>query len=192
MHQFESTLQIESSAAITVALFPWGELPDRNGYRLNCVRHLCGNSQLELGKTESGQPFLVNSTIGISFSHTENLLAIAISGNHPPGVDIEKIRIKIKTIASRVFSEDELNMILSFPELKALHILWGTKEAVYKSQGKRGVIFKTDIIIHPFDFNPGGGKLKATLKNGGNYDLEYKFVDEEFVVVYTTGFRADT
>lgn len=179
---------IERSETRSIALFPWNH-EDGFAYQEQCVRALCENQSLILEKRSSGQPFLLNSTLGVSLSHTANTLAVSVSKNHSPGIDIEQLRQKIIRIASRVFSEAELAMVSSYPTLEALHILWGAKEAVYKSYGKRGLIFKSDMEVLPFPYPAQKGEIFLKFRDSTYYSLQYQFLPNQTLLVYTTGAR---
>jgi homoserine trans-succinylase len=68
--------------------------------------------------------------------------------------------------------------------LKALHIYWGAKEAIYKFYGLKTTNIKTDIYILPFEISKSG-KLIGKFKNEKVVNLNYE-VTEEYVLVYTS------
>jgi hypothetical protein len=95
-----------------------------------------------------GKPFLLDFPVGISFSHSNRFLAIHLASKHEPGIDVEANRPSLIQVAPRVFHESELKMIdaHSNPQF-GRQLLWGAKESVYKSWGKRQLLFKTSMIV---------------------------------------------
>lgn len=97
---------------------------------------LCGPSS-QIGHTQSGKPFLVNSPVEISVSHTGNTYALSLS-SHPHGMDIEKWNSgpRALKIANKFLSAEEIQLLDAFGYLhsseKAATLLWSAKEAVYK------------------------------------------------------------
>ncbi len=180
---------IESSASLQIALFNWLNAWGLS-YQQNCIQSLCGDNQIQLEKHQSGQPFLLNSRLQVSLSHTGEILAVSCASDPQPGVDIEQLRDKIRIIAHRVFHADELDCIAGMPVLPALHLLWGAKEAIYKSYGQRGLNFINDIRVLPFVFHPESGDFRALLHGNTLYLLRYQFFDDNKVIVYTTGIGA--
>lgn len=166
-----------------LALFPL--VQNSENYAQKCIRELLQDESVRLGKRSSGQPFLIGNEWNVSLSHCRDYLAVALCRDFIPGVDIEDIRDKVLRIAPRVFSAEELEQISAMPRLEACHILWGAKEAVYKSYGERGLIFSKDIRVSPFDYSPHGGRFKAKLRNSKLYSLRYLFPEKGKILVYT-------
>jgi phosphopantetheinyl transferase len=179
-------LYIENQENLKVAVASWQKLWG-TAYQEKCIREVCRDHELKLHKHPTGQPFLIDNATGISFSHTHSKLAVSASESHQPGVDIEHLREKIFRIAPRVFNRDELDFVAQFPVLQAYHILWGAKEAVYKSDGNKGLVFRTDIRVRAFVFDPVKGELDVELKNHSLYKLRYCFLPDNLVIVYTIG-----
>lgn len=103
---------------------------------------------------EHGKPFLVNSNTHISLSHSYDYAAVIISKDKKVGVDIELIKIKIKSIKHKFLSDIELAQKQIGDNTDGLYVCWCAKEAIYKWYGKKGLEFKQHIHIKPF-------KLKA-------------------------------
>lgn len=168
------------------AIFSW-KRGAGEAYQQDCLRQLTGDPGLLLRKHATGQPWLLHSPWKVSMSHSQNKLAIALARDYIPGIDIEDLRDKIFRIAPRVFNEAELSMIAGMPQREALHILWGAKEALYKSYGNRGLIFRTDLLVDSFTFDPAGSTFTACLRTTFRYRLGYCFLPSDEIVVYTTG-----
>ena len=89
-----------------------------------------------------GKPFLPSKGNMLSFSiaHSYHLALIAITVDHPLGIDIEKIRGNIRQAAlvKRWFSQAEQAAYKTMPantQLKAFYTGWTRKEAVVKATG---------------------------------------------------------
>jgi len=111
---------------------------------------ICKLSQLPntsfILKDSFGKPFIKDSQVNISISHTSGYVAAYIS-QFTIGIDIQKIVNKIHRIAHKYLNFEELHMI---PEQKlrdALHIYWGAKESLYKAYGRRQLNYREHIRI---------------------------------------------
>jgi len=122
----------------------------RKGYL--SVRHLLAIAQYsdsDLSYTLDGKPILSDG-VEISITHSYEYAAIILSSK-PVGIDIEKQRDKIERIANKFVSTKEneyLNTIVK--RIKALTIIWGAKESIYKLYGEKGLSFKEHIDVAPF------------------------------------------
>ena len=100
-----------------------------------------GNSraadQRELGKASAASP---PPGLHFNLSHCEDLALVAVSRNHPVGVDVEKVRdiSNLDRIVDRYFSVDEKRFLQSALDKHystALLILWSRREAAAKALG---------------------------------------------------------
>lgn len=96
------------------------------------ARQLLG-PQTTIGHTPQGKPFLVNSGLHISISHTEGAYALSI-GTLPHGIDIERPSIRALYVRSRFLSEREQQFRLTEKATPAEEAtaLWCAKEAAFK------------------------------------------------------------
>jgi 4'-phosphopantetheinyl transferase len=96
-------------------------------------------------KDESGKPFFTHNSVHISVSHTSGFLGIALHKTQPIGLDLENPREQLMRIIPRICRPEEVSLVNG-----NLHIathLWCIKEALYKLYGKRGVDFRTNLLI---------------------------------------------
>jgi phosphopantetheinyl transferase len=122
---------------------------------------------VELHYDNYGKPWLPNSDKGFSLSHSKDFLAIIISENHAPGVDTESPRPVLEKIVPRLLHDSERAFLENCTNRQmALQFIWGAKEAVYKSWGKRGLNFSTDMVLEPFQTS-GNDVLKCHFKKDG-------------------------
>ena len=94
--------------------------------------------QLSFSNGAYGKPFLsgVSAEGGLEFnlSHSRDFALVAVTRNHPVGVDVEYVRRDIprEKIARRFFSEHELSDLLSLPLTRretGFFNCWTRKEA---------------------------------------------------------------
>jgi phosphopantetheinyl transferase len=113
----------------------------------------------ELCYTAIGAPYLKNGPY-ISISHTEGLVGIASCSDFPIGFDLEGYKDKIKSIAQKFLSEQEISQIQPF-EPKQLIPYWCAKEVLYKVSGKIGWQFNQDFHIKSSGRNELIGAIKT-------------------------------
>ena len=105
---------------------------------------------------DHGKPYLVNSESYISLSHSYDYAAVIISKGKQVGVDIELIKMKIKSIKHKFLSDVELAQKQIGDNTNGLYVAWCAKEAIYKWHGKKGLEFKQHIHIKPFKLKDEG------------------------------------
>ncbi|MDG1205690.1 MAG: 4'-phosphopantetheinyl transferase superfamily protein [Pseudomonadales bacterium] len=96
----------------------------------------CDVAELHFGREETGKPFLQNHLRHFSLTHTDELIALAVS-TRPVGIDIEHSERKFNPrLAKRYFHQQE-NSILSADDNFNLTFasLWTLKEAYAKATG---------------------------------------------------------
>lgn len=109
-------------------------------------------------KDVHGKPYLQDSDYHISMSHSRDLVSV-IASPDPVGVDIQVMVSKIRRIAHKYLTDQELQRIDSDHEMDVLHVLWGAKECLYKAYGKRGLDFRQHIWTDPVVYDPLGCQL---------------------------------
>ena len=138
---------------------------------------------------EFGKPGISPGSTRLSISHTGGFVAIALAQTFNPGIDVERTREKIRNIAARVFNQEELaNARSHADELRALQILWGAKEALYKSYGKKGLDFIEHIRVD--SFSDVDEHLAATVKTdqfSARYTLSVVTPEINYYLVFVTG-----
>jgi len=104
---------------------------------------------------ENGKPYLANFPQRISLTHSFDYAAVMLSDNVEVGIDLELVKPKIVRIAEKFMKAGELAAI-GRDHIEKLYACWCAKEAVYKLQGNKGVSFKDNMTIQPFDFQDQG------------------------------------
>jgi len=102
-------------------------------------------------KDEHDKPHLIDLKYHISISHSFPYAVAILHKMLHVGIDIEKPMERIGRIAHRFLNSSEFSDCDG--DIKKLCIYWAGKEAIYKLNGKKGLIFKKDIRISPFILN---------------------------------------
>ena len=150
------------------------------------VRHLLaqeGYVDHDLYYDDKGKPHLRDGK-HISITHSFEFSAIIISSQEV-GIDIEKQRDKILRIANKFTPLEEYRTLANTEAvIRKLTIVWGGKEAIYKSYGHKQVSFLQHIYIEDFDFDDGQTSGRVYF-NGGIVDYSLYFLEfEGFTCVY--------
>ncbi|MDW8287845.1 MAG: 4'-phosphopantetheinyl transferase superfamily protein, partial [Flammeovirgaceae bacterium] len=96
-------------------------------------------------KDNFGKPFLLNASVEISFSHTNNMAAVIVDFQQSTGIDVEQIDEKLYKIAPRFLTNAELHQTQS--SLEEIAYFWCAKEAMYKLYGKKQLTFRENLIV---------------------------------------------
>lgn len=88
---------------------------------------------------ESGKPYLKDSDVYLSVSHTANVVAVALSCNEV-GIDVERYGEKICRVAPRFLNKNE-----RADGVWQKLLLWSAKETVYKMMNCREVDFREHL-----------------------------------------------
>lgn len=166
----------------------WSGLPGKLGERLAAraaLAHLFDQSASEnwqLEKQPGGKPVLIPAgKFHISISHSFELAA-AIKAPMSCGIDIQSIQDKIFRIQSKFATPKESG---DHPSKEYLHVLWGAKEAMYKAFGKRGLDFKVNMDLEPFEYQPNGGSTLGSLSKEDvtyRYKIQYLSIQNQMLV----------
>jgi phosphopantetheinyl transferase len=92
----------------------------------------------------NGEPLM--NGFYVSFSHSGEMIAVAISEQNPVGIDIERIQDKIVALRSKFVSENELTLE-EIKNREAITRIWTAKEAVYKLFSGATPDFKAQIFV---------------------------------------------
>jgi phosphopantetheinyl transferase len=141
-----------------------------------------------------GKPGIEPGEVKLSISHTKGYVVVALSKTFNPGIDIEYYRPKLQHVASRVFHADELQFTQNRPDNQtALQLLWGAKEAIYKSYGGKGLDFIKHIRIQPFDSsyeNMTGTIITDNFQ--ATYTLKFQQPTPDYFLVFVMGCEMKT
>ncbi len=133
-------------------------------------------------KDKYNKPHLEDSKYFISLSHSKNLI-FALHSKFLCGIDIQYFTNRIERIAWRVMSDEKTARIDKLQTQLHWHIYWCAKESLYKAYGKRGLNFKNEIKINPFDIVPED-KENPFLITEGSIDVEN--FNKKFSIYFNT------
>lgn len=146
-----------------------------------------GYTDFDLFYDANGKPHLTDG-MNISITHSYAFSAIIISKNDI-GIDMELQREKVITIADK-FLEPE------FAYLEPTHlteytqkliVIWSVKEAVYKMISRKGLSFKQNIYVFPFDPADKQGMASVTFEEiNESYPFYFEQI-EDFILAYCLG-----
>lgn len=133
-------------------------------------------------KNSSGKPFLTNSLLQISLSHSYPYVAAVLHRHKNVGIDLEQPKSKLLRIAPRILAGTEL--VDAGDNVVKHCIYWCAKESLIKIYGKKDLVFSKNLLIEPFEFAENGfliGRIVAGSTETA-IPLAYK-VCGDFVVV---------
>ena len=133
-----------------------------------------GYGNLEIGYKQTGQPYFKQKPeLFLSVSHAKGWFAVIV-GSKAVGVDIQTFSSRLNQGQDYFRNEHEL----AFAEDdRALHLIWGAKEAFYKLMEGQIPDLKEEVKLTSI--------LDETLIlefESGKYDLGYKILEEAFLV----------
>jgi 4'-phosphopantetheinyl transferase len=132
--------------------------------RLALSRYAGGNpGKWEFARGQWGKPYVTGAEqLHFNLSHTEGLVACAITGGCEVGVDVERVdrAVDASNIARRFFADEESQYIESLAgdrQRDAFFRIWTLKEAYVKASG-RGF----DLPLREFWFELSNGQIRVT------------------------------
>jgi len=135
-------------------------------------------------KDEHGKSQVMKGNGYVSLSHTIGYAGAIFHREFPVGIDMDLIREKILKIGFRFLDPKELDFLEKDP--KHYTMAWSAKESIFKCQGKRGVSFRENILLEPFDPNTGiiKGKIRGTDFADHHYQVRVRIIND-LVLTYT-------
>lgn len=165
------------------------ELRHRYGVAHGALRHLLARKLnraaadlcIEIGP--AGKPVISSrqgtTTPHFNLSHSEDMALIAISGDHPLGIDIERYRkgIDVEMLTQQYFAPGEARQILSLPDAEqaqAFLTCWTRKEAYLKATGSG---LSTPLDSFEVSALPGAAPRLLTVAGDSQAANPWRFVD---------------
>jgi enterobactin synthetase component D len=135
-------------------------------------------------KDEHGKSQVMTGSGFVSLTHTNGLAAAIFNTNTSVGIDLEHVKERVLKIGPKFLSESELDFVQKDPLLHT--IAWSAKESIFKCQGKRGVSFRENILLSPFEENTTTlkGKIIGTEYDDHHFDVEVRVI-ANVVLTYT-------
>ncbi len=158
------------------------QLHQRGFLSVRCLLKLAGYTDFDLYYNEYGKPLLKDDK-HISITHSYQFSAIIIS-NVDVGIDVEMNRDKIIRIYDR-FVNTRVDSLSDEDMVKQLTVIWGAKEAMYKTYPYGGLSFHNHIAIDPFLFADKKTRGRVNFDNWKKeYEIWFEFFKEGFTMVY--------
>ena len=155
---------------------------------VRCLLDALFEEKVYLSHHDNGKPYIENSAMNISITHTNRYVAVILNPTDEVGIDCESLDRDFSAVKKKALSEDEIEEVEEIDEEQRneqLAIYWCAKEAVYKMISQYGVDFAEQIEIDDFRLR-GEGQLVATFtdKDGfeEEYELEYITFDRHVLV----------
>jgi 4'-phosphopantetheinyl transferase len=144
------------------------------------LKAMLKNEAFELLYTPEKKPYLNRRNEHISISHSHDKLAIIINSKETTGIDIELIRDKVLMITHKFLNATESEFAGS--DVERLITIWAAKEAMYKVYGLKGLDFKVNLSVTPFNSNEIFGNINIGAANR-KYALWKEKIDN-YIMVY--------
>ena len=142
-----------------------------------------------LSHHDNGKPYIENSAMNISITHTNKYVAVLLNDTIEVGVDCESLDRDFSAVEKKALSEDEIEDLDEDKRNEQLAIYWCAKEAIYKKMSQYNVDFAEQIEIDNFRLR-GEGELDATFisKDGYEEELELQYMTfDRHVLVWVAG-----
>ena len=145
-----------------------------------------------LSHHDNGKPYIENSAMNISITHTNRYVTVILNPTDEVGIDCESLDRDFSAVKKKALSEEEIEEVEEIGEdqrNEQLAIYWCAKEAVYKKMSQYKVDFAEQIEIENFRMR-GEGELEATFtdKDGFEEELSLQYITfDRHVLVWVVG-----
>lgn len=135
-------------------------------------------------KDDHGKSQPMNEQGFVSLTHTQGFAGAIFHRENPVGIDMDLIREKILRIGFRFLDPSELDFLEKDPA--QFTMAWSAKESIFKCQGKKGVSFRDNILLEPFDKEATQikGKIRGTDFADHHYTVEVRQLNQ-VILTYT-------
>jgi len=124
-------------------------------------------------KNEFGKP--VHSSVHISITHSNEYAAIIVSDRNEVAIDLEKIDQRILRVGHKFINEKEM-FFKEGESVMFTTLIWSAKETLYKLYSENRVIFKDELLIHPFEFSSPGKFRGDIIKAPRLFNAEIRYI----------------
>ena len=114
------------------------------------LKQILGNERY-IKYAENGSPYIADSNVGISISHSNDFVVLYLNQKTNIGIDVEQITERAFRLKTKFLSHNELGT-LSEKAVESCCLYWSAKEVLYKIYQKKKLDFRTNLAIHKFDF----------------------------------------
>jgi len=137
------------------------------------------DGKVYLGHHDNGRPFLQNSLIEISISHTSRYVCVLTHPEESVGVDIESLNRDFSAVEKKALSVEEIENLSEKSRNLHLAIHWSAKEAIYKRMSLSDVDFSRQIEIKRFTPRESG-EIDAVFITRDGQEMEFEVNYETF------------
>ena len=137
------------------------------------------DGKVYLGHHDNGRPFLQNSLIEISISHTNRYVCVLTHPEESVGVDIESLNRDFSAVEKKALSVEEIENLSEKSRNLHLAIHWSAKEAIYKRMSLSDVDFSRQIEIKRFTPRESG-EIDAVFITRDGQEMEFEVNYETF------------
>jgi phosphopantetheinyl transferase len=157
------------------------------------LQHLSGSS-VYIRYRGNGAPYLLGSACNISLSHTKGFVAIILSENKNPGIDIEYRSVRAWKLHKKYMNENERTMTMPAADADnpaasvvtdvsvadIATICWCAKETAFKALEATSVDFSEHFNIEPFGFSKEGSLILKEKRTEQclRFRINYRITDE--------------
>lgn len=136
-----------------------------------------------------GAPYLPDSPLSISISHTKGYAAVLVQEHPAAGIDIEYRSDRVQKIRNRFMSQEEEEGIDKEHETEHLLLHWCAKETLFKMIGQEEVDFRRHLHVCPFPYTEEGSfnVYETRTEQGTAYTLDY-LVTPDFALTWSSRF----
>ena len=151
------------------------------------LKELTG-SEMVISYRNNGAPYLPDSSLCISISHTKGFAAILLHPDKPVGIDIEYRSERIHRIKSRFLNEAEFELLGNHPTTNKLLVCWSAKETVVKMMKQETIDIQNDI--HIIDFKPSSREngiiivKESMTPQSSTFQIEY-IITPDYIVTHS-------
>ena len=118
----------------------------------------------QMSVTSTGKPILAGRKEHFSISHCDGLVGL-LYNDREVGLDVQVTTDKINRTASKFCSKNDYERLEPYySKEETEHIVWNTKEAIFKAYGKGGVSYKEDINFYSIEKDFLGTNTQITLE----------------------------
>lgn len=104
-----------------------------------------------------GAPYIEKEGF-ISISHARDIVGIALCKQFKVGLDLETIRPKARLVSYKFLNETEALQYDCNDPVEMTKV-WSAKEVLYKLAGRKGVNFKTQLLLSKDEMNVWTGRI---------------------------------
>lgn len=141
-----------------------------------------------LANDANGRPYFQELPhYGVSLSHSGSWVAVLLSSQAAVGIDIEMIRPKAQRLAPRFLSETE--RADAGDDAAKCSLYWSAKETLYKLHSRRGLVFREQLLLNPFELREAGVLTGHLLFENfrSQHHIHYLRPSPDYVLTYATG-----